>query len=206
LIETGNFRKHPKQKQRFTYKEYQFIDIVPFGQIEDAEGRIFWPPEYDIEMSALGFNEAYTHSVRVQIADGVEVAVSSLAGLFLMKLISWEDRKEGRDALDLALVMMKYLEAGNAERIYEDGSPHADLLEDPQFDYDLTSARLLGRDMKMLLTERATPVVMKILNRETNVSGRCELAAMLSNHRSFDGDLNKVLEMLEKVKQGILDN
>jgi predicted nucleotidyltransferase len=206
LIETGNFHKHPKQKQRFNYKESISIDIVPFGQIENAQGMISWPPQYEVEMSALGFNEAYIHSIRVLIANGVEVAVSSLVGLFLMKLISWEDRKANKDVFDLALIMTKYLEAGNAERVYGDGSPHADILQDPQFDYELTSARLLGRDMKMLLTERTTPVVIKILDTETDVSGKCRLTGMLSNHRSFDGNLNKALKMLESVKQGILDN
>lgn len=206
LIGSGNFRKDSRQKQRLIYKESVPVDIVPFGQIEDASGSISWPPDYEIEMSALGFNEAYTDSITVLVANDVEVAVSSLAGLCLMKLVSWKERRANKDVSDLALIMTKYLEAGNEAKVYEDGSPHTDLLDDDQFDYGLTSARLLGRDIKPLLTERAKRVVMEILDRETNTSGECILASIISGYQSLSGDLNKALEMLKKLKQGILDN
>lgn len=52
---------------------------MPFGEVEDGRGRITWPPEHEIVMNALGFEEAFEHAVRVRVAEDLKVRVSSLA-------------------------------------------------------------------------------------------------------------------------------
>jgi predicted nucleotidyltransferase len=200
LIETGQFRPDEHQQQRLKYRDQVQIDIVPFGAIE-RNGLITWPNE-QIEMVTLGFDEAYKDTSRVRLADDVEITVCTLAGLTLMKLIAWNDRRfrDQRDARDLGLIMLNYLYANNEERLWEGDA--TDLITD-EFDYKLASARLLGRDVGQLLTERSTGPVMKILEAQTGERNEYPLVqGMLDN---FHGEFANGLRMLESFAQGVHD-
>lgn len=88
----------------------------------------------------------------------------NLAGLALLKLISWDDNPERRskDASDLFLIIRHYLEAGNLDRLFEEES---DLIED-NYDYNLASARLLGRDVRNISSPTTKTKLIEILKRE----------------------------------------
>ncbi|NAW51183.1 hypothetical protein GNY06_07270 [Elizabethkingia argentiflava] len=45
------------------------LDIVSYGGITTAEGKIFWPPHPSFAMSVLGSEEAEKHLLRVKIDD-----------------------------------------------------------------------------------------------------------------------------------------
>ncbi|MBL4869028.1 MAG: hypothetical protein JKY67_21905 [Pseudomonadales bacterium] len=45
------------------------IDIVPFGEIEDSQANINWPPNGDLQMVVLGFQEAIDHAEVVRISE-----------------------------------------------------------------------------------------------------------------------------------------
>lgn len=202
LIETGHFNPDEKQRQRLKYRDQGKIDIVPFGAIEE-NGVIVWPDEETV-MITLGFDEAYKDTITVRLAEDVEISICSLAGLALMKLIAWNDRRfrYRKDAQDLGLLMLTYLDAGNNDRIFGDEAEDGDLLND-DFDYHLTSARILGRDVKRLLSERSAAPVGDILDEQTGDRNQYPLVeAMLSN---FRGDFETGLAMLESFRQGVLD-
>jgi predicted nucleotidyltransferase len=202
LIETGHFNPDEKQQQRLKYRDQVKIDIVPFGAIEE-NGVIVWPDEETV-MITLGFDEAYKDTITVRLAEDVEISICSLAGLALMKLIAWNDRRfqYRKDAQDLGLLMMTYLDAGNNDRIFGDEAEDGDLLND-DFDYELMSARILGRDVKRLLSERSAAPVGDILDEQTGDRNQYPLVeAMLSN---FHGEFEKGLAMLESFRQGVLD-
>lgn len=209
LIQAGLFRADAGQKQRLIYQNKIKVDIVPFGAIEDAKGTISWPPDHAFVMNTLGFDEAYSDRIMVRLAKDIEVAVSSLAGLVLMKLIAWSDRRHtnSKDALDLGFIVSHYLDAGNQKRIYRENSEHNDLLLDDDFDYGLAGARLLGRDVRRLLNERSYPAVMALLDEQTGEQNSYPLVeAMTRRGENFYGDFDKALEMLEMLKRGILDS
>lgn len=200
LIETGKFKPDEHQQQRLKYRDQVKIDIVPFGAIE-KDGLITWPDE-ETEMVTLGFDEAYKDTIRVRLADDVEINICTLPGLGLMKLIAWEDRRfqYRKDAQDLGFIMLNYLYADNEKRLWEGDA--TDLVTD-EFDYSLASARLLGRDVGQLLTERSTRPVMKILEAQTGERNEYPLVeAMLDN---FYGEFEKGLSMLESFAQGVRD-
>ena len=71
-----------------------------------------------------------------------------------MKLFAWNERRflYRKDAQDLGLLMLNYIYADNEERLWEGDA--TDLVID-SFDYKLASARLPGRDVGELLTERS---------------------------------------------------
>lgn len=208
LVGTGMFRADGRQRQRIIYQNRIRVDIVPFGAVGDEKGMIAWPPDREFVMNTLGFDEAYRDAVTVRLAADIEVPVSSLAGLALMKLIAWSDRRHAyhKDALDLGFIMTNYLDSGNQERVYGEGGDNTDLLNE-DFDYDLASARLLGRDVGRLVTERSYAAVTAILDEQTGEQNEYALVeAMIRSGENFRGDYDKALGMLGAFKHGVLDS
>jgi len=194
-----------KTIHRFIYKQMIEIDVIPFGAIGGQDASILWPPNDEIKMNILGFKEAYQDALSIKVQSNPEcyIKLASLAGLALLKIISWHDRgyEDSRDAEDLALIMSRYLDAGNTERMFEKA---ADLIED-DFDYEQASARLLGRDIAKILTPSLKDFIIEILNQETNADYRL-ITNMMKNTQVFtDDDFEKNLRLVENLKKGIQD-
>ncbi len=146
LISTGRFSPTP-EKQRLRCGTV-LIDILPFGAITTDDKKITWPPEHEIIMSMVGFQEAYEHSITVRVSSDpdLDIKLASLPGLTIMKLVSWKEKypNRKRDAEDMLFIMQKYDEAGNLGRLYEE---ELTLLGEEGFDTRIAGIRLLGRDM-----------------------------------------------------------
>jgi predicted nucleotidyltransferase len=73
----------------------------------------------------------------------LSVSVVSLAGLAILKLVSWDDNSARRqkDASDLVFIVRNYLDAGNLERLLEEAP---DIVDSSDYDYEAGSARLLA--------------------------------------------------------------
>lgn len=201
LITIEGFQAHPHQQHRLIHNEGAIIDLVPFGNLEQAKGLIAWPPDFAIEMSTVGFHEAYSSSLDVRLAAGLIVKVASLAGLALLKIVAWSDRRFERDAQDFGLIMRNYLDAGNRERLYGDHGDCSDLLNEEDFDYDKASARVLGRDIGRISTEESWSVIDLTVSAENK---RERLAAALVSHNAnYHGNSDMALAMLEALRQGL---
>jgi predicted nucleotidyltransferase len=205
LIKTNRFKPDPRQRQRVIFESGLMIDIVPFGPIDQDEGVIRWPPEEEMEMSTLGLEEAYAHALNVRLADDLEVIVSSPSGLALMKIFAWKERRHRytKDALDLGFIMSNYIYAGNTERVYGEGGDANDLLKD--FDNDLSSARLLGRDVGRLLTPNSQIALMQILEGQTGERNEYPLVETMIRE-NYQGKFEVGLAALEMLKIGILES
>ena len=168
LIRTTKFVPS-QQKQRLIYNDNFHLDIIPFGAIKDEDGSITWPPDHEIRMSIAGFQECFQHALSMKLSSNPELIakVVSLAGLALLKLISWDDNPERRskDAPDLFLIMQHYLDAGNLDRFFDEG---IDIIEEDSYDYDIASARFLGRDIVNISTPSTKAKLIEILEREAN--------------------------------------
>ncbi len=208
LINSGQFAATPKIHHRLSFIEANLpIDLVPFGDVENPPGSIRWPPDQTIQMNTMGFHEAYQHAITIQISPQTVLKVASLPGLTLLKLIAWSDRgnQSTKDAEDIGLLMKHYLDAGNFDRMNE---KYPDLFEDPDFDLDRASNRMLGRDVRLLLNTPAIyQQVVQILSQELDQQGQLKLASVLSRYeRSLEGNgFEKALSMLENLYQGIID-
>lgn len=123
------------------------VDIIPFGEITGANNQIEWPPEYAISMSVAGFIEAYNHALNIEIAPNYIIKVSSLAGLALLKLIAWGERRHesNKDAQDFLTILKEYSNI-ELDRLYEEYVP-GDSLE---FNPERLGAFLLGYDIGLL--------------------------------------------------------
>ena len=206
LIATERFVPDKKQAQRLLYKGTFPVDIIPFGAIAQPENRVLWPPEEEVEMSTLGFEEASQLSiiVRMRTEPVLDINFVSLAGLAILKIVSWSDNmaRRNKDAKDLLLLMNTYLDAGNHERMFDEGG---DLLELDDFDYEVAGARLLGRDMAAILRPQTKEALLKILDKETGDQSRYALIAGMVEHGAEEIDFEKALRLLEQMKAGIIE-
>ena len=206
LIETGEFVAY-EESHRFKFQGGIFVDLIPFGPIADSNHNIQWPPSREVVMRILGFEESFrhAHTLRLRSKPVLDVKIVTLAGLALMKIISWKDKypERDRDATDLALIIQNYTDAGNFDRILNEES---DLLDSEDFDYVRAGARLLGRDVADILTSKAEKEVLDILNKETGEQDRYRLIEnMVKNATGQSGDFGYMLDLLEELKSGILE-
>ena len=191
-----------KENQRFFYNGFP-IDLVPFGDISDVNKEIKWPPEYEIIFSTLGFDEAYEFSVLFRLSSDplLEVRVPTIPGLAIMKLISWDEKYPDRtkDAEDLLFIMEKYVDVIDQNDLYD---KEATLLKEEGFDNQIACIRLLGRDMAKISNTDTLNKIKEILSSETDEQSQYRLIPNFVNVRN---DFEKVLSLLNKLKQGILE-
>ena len=131
------------------------VDIVPFGELADENGCIKWPPDESIEMSVLGFNEAFEHSLTVQLGDSdnqFAIKVAAPASMAYLKLISWLEREPAirtKDAKDIHYLMRTYSKIpAIIDRMYDEGD-----MEAQEWDEQRASASILGRDAASQLNQ-----------------------------------------------------
>ncbi len=205
LLSTGKF-KGAAEVHRLLFDSLP-MDIVPFGEISGKTGRISWPPEHEIFMSPVGFKEAYEFAltIRLSTAPDLIVKLPTLAGLALMKLISWKDGYPLRqgDAQDLLVIMQKYESAGNFDRLYE---KEQSLLEEENFDLTSAGIRLLGRDMAMMASPVTSGAARAILDNETRTDSQYKLVAnMAAASASRGADFETLISQVEKLRQGFIE-
>ncbi|MDE1179349.1 nucleotidyl transferase AbiEii/AbiGii toxin family protein [Paraburkholderia sp.] len=164
---TGLFARDRNAQQRLMFRDPETgrpvpLDLVPFGQIEQPEGSIGWPPAGETVMRVLGFQEAFDTAVDVEVDAGLVVPVVTLPALAVLKLLAWQDRRaqSNKDASDLLLLLRHYLDAGNAERIWEVGG---ELLRQHGFDLTLAAAGLLGQDARRVVLPPTFDAIEAIL-------------------------------------------
>lgn len=171
------------------------IDFVPFGDLEKPKGFVKFSKDETI-LSTLGFKEAFDASHKYKF-EGFVINIASLAGIFLLKLVAWNDRPEERqtDVQDMARIMTLYFDAGNMDRFYDQ---HADLVEslDP-FEIPRAGVRLLGRDLHKICEEKTREKIAQILERELSGNNKSLLAQMpepdayVSDYRVLIEDLKR---------------
>ncbi len=206
LVKSNRFSPS-KQKQRLIYDNDFLVDIIPFGTIANENGSISWPPDHEIHMSVAGFQECYQHAISVKLSSNPElfVKVVSLAGLALLKLISWDDNPErrGKDAPDLFLIIRHYLDAGNLDRLFDEGT---DIIEEDNYDYDLASARFLGRDIGNISSPATKTKLLEILEREANSKQGHKIAMDVMQSDSYRNQhYERVVEYFNALLKGLAE-
>lgn len=160
--------KETRSQHRFISPENIKIDIVPFGQIEDCNANIQWPPSGDVELNVLGFQEAHYHSetVRIQNEPTVDIPVATATGMTLLKLISWADRTidmRKKDAKDLRYLIVTYEKIPAIKDVlYND----ATLMVQYDWELELASAHQLGADVKSIAGEKTQIALAALFHGE----------------------------------------
>jgi predicted nucleotidyltransferase len=130
------------------------LDILPFSGVEEPGSVLRWPPDRTVVMKVTGFDEALARAEIVQISSTLVVPVASLAGQALLKLAAWLDRGAAtpRDAVDLSIILRRYGDSGNVDRLYEE---NPELLEAADFDVERAGAVLLGQDARAIASAKS---------------------------------------------------
>ncbi|MCJ8330571.1 MAG: nucleotidyl transferase AbiEii/AbiGii toxin family protein [Lentisphaeria bacterium] len=164
----NGFEPVPGKQHKLIYKEGDYpIDLVPFGGIEE-DGQIVWPPDRDVEMNVIGFQEVYANAESLEIDDELVIKVASLAGLAILKLIAWSDRHSTttKDGEDFGLLLKHYADAGNCDRLYH--AEDNNVMEQVDFNFDQASALLLGYDVVSIASAKTLQELRSIINNELN--------------------------------------
>lgn len=148
---TAGLTRVGRGRHRFMVSGVQ-VDVVPFGDVETADRRIDWGD--GTRMSALGLSEAYAHAQHALLPGGTEVLVPTVAGLAVLKLSAWSDRRleTRRDAADLQTIIGWYATGALLDELYD---VDVRLLKAYDFDPVPASAHRLGRHMAELLGRSA---------------------------------------------------
>lgn len=211
LLGAGQF-KPTQEVHRLLYRDTLLVDFLPFGEITDAKGEIRWPPDEDVVMNMVGFEDAYQAAltVRVRANPPLDILVATTPGLTIMKLISWADRPgdRSRDAVDLAQILNTYTDVdSNCNRLFE---AHLDLTQVENFDYVRAGARLLGRDVARIGKPKTIERVSEILRGETADDSKYRLIqAMMAGGGVSDEErrnrFDELLTLLRQLERGVDD-
>jgi predicted nucleotidyltransferase len=165
LIGSGLFLA-TKVTHKLIFKEAYEIDIVPFGNIQNAQGQYTWPPDQIKAMNVAGFVEVNEAGIQIDI-DGLHFRVASIPGICVMKLLAWHDRgrSDNRDGKDLGFILSNYIDL-KYDDLY---TLHEDLMNDENFDRFVVTARIMGRDIFDILKSNqiALSKIKQIIESET---------------------------------------
>ncbi len=154
-------------RHRLISPQKMIIDIIPFGQVEDENANINWPPDGEVVMNVLGFQEALDNAVqvRIQATPVIDIPVATPPGLSLLKIIAWTERdadKRKRDAKDICYLLKSYEEIPEiAKGIFD----YPDIMEKCDWDITIGSAFLLGRHARNIAM---TPTIESITKSSRN--------------------------------------
>ncbi len=206
LLKNKKFSKDEGIEHRLLYDNIYPLDVIPFGKIASADGTFRWSKD-NKEFTVLGFDEAYDNSYEVKIRSNPELIVrfATSESLCVLKFISWSERypERTKDAIDLVSLIESYLDTGNFDRLSEEES---DLINET-FDYIITGARLLGRDIAKNFQKGTLKFLVKILDEETAEKDRYRLVEDMMKSKSIreEKDFNYFLMLLHNIKLGLSD-
>jgi len=167
------------------------VDLVPFGESADAQGDIGLPPEPKFAlMSVVGFAETHEAALLVEIEPDLCVSVVNVAGIAMLKLITWHDRlKQGggdKHALDFAQLLRIYgdLPLNYPDRVYGDDVPDA-VKDKAGYDPDKCGAWLLGHDVARIAKSLTREKLYQVFTR----NDRLVRDATKASHFKHNSDL-----------------
>lgn len=207
LLESGCFKETKLQHRISYYKDGVNIDVIPFGGVAKVDKSISWPPDQSVKMSVIGFEEAFQTALSATLPSNqeLEIKIASIVGQTLLKLISWNETypERKKDAIDLEFMMRNYADAGNHDRFYAEMS---DSMESEGYDYELASARFLGRDVAGSTNPNTTAHLVNLLAKQTGEQNRYTLAEDMISNRTFnEKGFEQALNLIDSFNRGLCE-
>jgi len=151
LIKNHRFEKAKTNEFVLLSANHMQIGILPFGQLEVDDGVVVEGEGLN-RIKVNGFKEVYLASVEeVHVLEDKQFKVATLPGIFLLKLIAFDDRPDQRpnDPEDCIQIIQNYFNL-QSDIIYEH---HNDLFGNDELTLELISARVIGREMRKTLDQ-----------------------------------------------------
>ena len=178
--------------------DWNQFQIIEENLIAKEDGNIYWLPDETIAMSVWGFPEMADAIINIEVDGEFTIKTASLPGLFMLKLVAWNDRhlSGSKDAYDMVLLLTNYLDI-NTERAVEE---HYDLYEAEKFDLVIAGARLMAKDIKLLVrkNEKTMRYLIGIISKEIKLA---EESPLINQLLESDASLQyeQVLSCLESI-------
>jgi len=204
LVAKGTFAAEQGAQHRLYYKPEPNpvgypVDLIPFEDIESPSNTIAWPPDAQVMMNVAGYKEALAAAEEVEVTPGLVVQIASLAGLAMLKIFAWSDRgaQNSNDAQDLAILLRNYGNI-NLDRLLD---TEIALYAAAQYDADIASPRLLGRDVRAI----AEPGCRNQLQALLDDPGKQDRLAiqMAMGMRDIEDGLTQAQRMLSEFRAGL---
>lgn len=152
LISTGKFVPTKGNAFALIYDDRTTVDLLPFGAGVDDDGRVHVEGKGMTSISVEGFEEIFQHGTSpIELVQGNNFKVCTLPGIVLLKIIAYDDRPEVRakDIKDIGAIIETYHNICHSEMLED----HLDLVEMDPYDERIIAARILGRQIKLILVQ-----------------------------------------------------
>eukprot|EP00744_Colponema_vietnamica_P032474 GILI01052618.1.p1 GENE.GILI01052618.1~~GILI01052618.1.p1 ORF type:complete len:299 (+),score=-10.65 GILI01052618.1:202-1098(+) len=181
------------------------VDLLPFGAIEDENGKVSTNGIGLTNISLQGFTEIYNEGLPELNLEGEhQFKFCTLPGIVLLKMIAFDDRPEHRrdDIKDISDILNHFFDMYN-EEIYNN---HLDLFGEEEFSLRELAARVMGREIKKIakrnlkLKER----IMSILERNTNDETNSNMAIVMIEY--FKNTVEDNVKLIGHIKAGFQES
>lgn len=205
LIHTEGFYRYKGNSFVLIWKDKTEVDLLPFGVIENEDGRVIADGVGLTNISLEGFTEVYEEGLPELDLEGEhQFKFCTLPGIVLLKMIAWDDRPEKRrdDIKDISDILNHFFNMYDNE-IWEN---HNDLFGQEDADLKKIAARVMGREMGKIAkrNEKLRGRIEGILNANTNDIANSRMAAIMVEY--FENTVEENVLLLQELKQGFGEN
>jgi predicted nucleotidyltransferase len=205
LINTEGF--HPYKGNSFVliWKDKTEVDLLPFGAIENQDGRVITDGTGLTNINLEGFTEVYEEGLPELDLEGEhQFKFCTLPGIVLLKLIAWDDRPEKRrdDIKDISDILNHFFDMYDNE-IWEN---HNDLFVGENVELKNIAARVMGREMYKIAkrNNKLFNRIEGILSINTEVIAKSKMAAIMVEY--FENTVEENVLLLQEIKKGFTEN
>ncbi len=199
LLDAG-FRKVTEPYRMIHDKTNTVIDLLPFGEIEEKSSVKFM--DRKTEISVVGLKEIVLRSEARQLDEEMVIQVTPLAGIILLKLISFDEKPErSKDLDDIHEILIHYFDL-NSNRFYEILPDNMDDFDQNHFTLE-AGAWLAGYDIGQLLASHylLKNHILRILEGELKQEAG-KISRYFYNKAYFE-DIESVKRILDLMTTGI---
>lgn len=201
LITSEGFHSYKGNSFVLIWKDKTQVDLLPFGEIEDEDGKVSTGGLGLTSISLQGFAEIYEDGLpEIELESKHRFKICTLPGIVLLKIIAWDDRPEARkdDIGDISDILNHFFDMCDNE-IYEH---HSDLFGDEYEDRLHTAARVLGRQMNQIAkrNEKLFARIDKIIDENIAAGEKSKMAILMSGY--FENTVEENIGLLHQLKQG----
>jgi predicted nucleotidyltransferase len=201
LIKTEGF--HPTKENSFVllWKDKTEVDLLPFGAIEDEEGKVTIEGTGYTTVHVPGFTEVYEEGLpQLELEGEHRFKFCTLPGIVVLKLIAWDDRPEARrdDIKDISDILNHFFKMYDNE-IW---NSHSDLFGEDNTDLKHIAARVMGREMNKIARRNGKLFkrIEGILKDNTDDMPNSKMGAIMIEY--FDNTVEDNVLLLQQLIKG----